>query len=152
MKVRVINFRCPDRSLRFHRQAHQGHAPPSRERWSDPDARQHRQRRRTRASAFRRATRSRPRFPRHLAATAICAGEDPSIFFPAHGDPGVAARNVCANCPVQMDCLEYAIAADKWGIWGGWDRDQRRALRDSADESALPPGYAIVRDENREQA
>jgi hypothetical protein len=51
-----------------------------------------------------------------------------------------------------MDCLEYAIAADEWGIWGGWDRDQRRALRDGADESALPPGYAIVRDENREQA
>jgi hypothetical protein len=83
---------------------------------------------------------------------AICAGEDPSLFFPAHGDPGIRARRVCANCPVQMDCLVYATAADEWGIWGGWDRDQRRALRDSADESALPPGNAIVRNENRERA
>jgi hypothetical protein len=83
---------------------------------------------------------------------AICAGEDPSIFFPAHGDPGIAARNVCASCPVQMDCLEYAIAADEWGIWGGWDRDQRRALRDGGDEPALPPDHVIVRNENRERA
>jgi WhiB family transcriptional regulator, redox-sensing transcriptional regulator len=83
---------------------------------------------------------------------AICAGEDPSIFFPSHGDPGIRARRVCADCPVQMDCLEYAIAADEWGIWGGLDRDQRRALHDDADEPALPSGHAIVRDENRERA
>jgi hypothetical protein len=93
-----------------------------------------------------------PDLPATWPQRAICAGEDPSIFFPAHGDPGIRARNVCANCPVHMDCLEYAIAADKWGIWGGLDRDQRRELRDGTDESALPPGYAIVRDENREQA
>jgi Transcription factor WhiB len=81
---------------------------------------------------------------------AICAGEDPSIFFPAHGDPGIRARRVCANCPVQMDCLEYGTAADEWGIWGGLDRDQRRALRDGADEPTLSPSPAIVRNENRE--
>jgi WhiB family redox-sensing transcriptional regulator len=83
---------------------------------------------------------------------AVCTGEDPSIFFPAHGDPGIRARRVCANCPVKMDCLEYAIDADEWGIWGGLDRDQRRELRDGADEPALPPGHVIVRNENRERA
>ena len=65
----------------------------------------------------------------------------------------IRARKVCANCPVQMDCLEYAIAADEWGIWGGLDRDQRRTLRDGADAAALPPGHwIIVRNENRERA
>jgi WhiB family redox-sensing transcriptional regulator len=83
---------------------------------------------------------------------AICAGEDPSIFFPAHGDPGTRARRVCANCPVEMDCREYAIDADEWGIWGGLDRDQRRALRSGSDESALPPDHVVVRSENRERA
>ena len=93
-----------------------------------------------------------PDFPDTWPKRAICPGEDPSIFFPAHGDPGIRARKVCANCPVQMDCLEYAIAADEWGIWGGQDRDQRRALKDGPDESALPPDHVIVRNENRERA
>ena len=59
---------------------------------------------------------------------AICAGEDPEIFFPTYGDPGAPARKVCANCPVRLDCLEYAIDADEFGIWGGLDQEQRRCL------------------------
>jgi hypothetical protein len=51
-----------------------------------------------------------------------------------------------------MDCREYAIAADEWGIWGGLDRDERRALHDGADEPPLPSGHAIVGNENRERA
>ena len=93
-----------------------------------------------------------PDLPGTWPEWAICAGEGPGIFSPAHGDPGISARMVCANCPVQMDCLEYAIAADEWGIWGGLDQDQRRALRDGTDKPALPPGHAIVRNENRERA
>jgi hypothetical protein len=65
--------------------------------------------------------------------------------------PGTRARRVCANCPVRVDCLEYAIAADEWGIWGGLDREQRRALRDSADEPAMPPGHAAVLNGNHER-
>lgn len=61
---------------------------------------------------------------------AICPGEDPDVFFPAHGDPGTRARQVCARCPVRSDCLDDAIVNDEWGIWGGLDREQRRALRD----------------------
>lgn len=35
----------------------------------------------------------------------------------------------CAHCPVRQDCLEYATEADEFGIWGGLDHEQRRALR-----------------------
>lgn len=59
---------------------------------------------------------------------AICAGEDPDTFFPAHGDTGVRARQICANCPVSEDCREYAIEADEFGIWGGMDQEERRAI------------------------
>ena len=65
---------------------------------------------------------------------AICCGEDPDIFFPAFGDPGTKARQVCTRCPVRADCLEDGIANDEWGIWGGMDREQRRALRGGTDE------------------
>jgi WhiB family transcriptional regulator, redox-sensing transcriptional regulator len=59
---------------------------------------------------------------------AICAGENPDIFFPSNGDPGTRARQICAHCPVRQDCAEYATGADESGIWGGLDQEQRRAL------------------------
>ena len=59
---------------------------------------------------------------------AICAGEDPDIFFPGGGAPGTRARQICASCPVREDCLDYAIQADEYGIWGGLDQEQRRTI------------------------
>ena len=59
---------------------------------------------------------------------AICVGEEPTLFFPSYGDPGTRAKQVCANCPVRLDCLEYAIDADEFGIWGGLDQEERRHL------------------------
>ncbi len=59
---------------------------------------------------------------------AICPGEDPDLFFPSRGDPGTRAKQICANCPVRLDCLKYAIEADEFGIWGGLDQQERRNL------------------------
>ena len=43
------------------------------------------------------------------------------------------AKSVCAACPVQLQCLEHAIAVDeRYGIWGGLNQDERRLLRASA--------------------
>ena len=40
------------------------------------------------------------------------------------------AKSICAACPVRQRCLEYAIAADeRYGIWGGLTKDERRMLR-----------------------
>jgi len=79
---------------------------------------------------------------------AICPGEDPEIFFPVFGDPAIEARLLCTNCPVRLECLQYAMEADEHGIWGGLDREQRRALglsNSDQDETA-------VRSEERELA
>ena len=59
----------------------------------------------------------------------LCAGDDPDVFFPSHGDPGTRARQICAACAVRADCLGYAIDADEFGIWGGLDQDERRKLK-----------------------
>ncbi len=59
----------------------------------------------------------------------LCVGEDPEVFFPSHGDPGAAARQICALCPVRNECLRYATAADEFGIWGGLDQEERRKLK-----------------------
>jgi hypothetical protein len=90
-------------------------------------------------------------FPATWSKRAICAVEDPSTFFPAYGDPGTTARQICASCSVHVDCLNYATAADEWGIWGGLDREQRRALRHAADEPGERLDRAPARIEDRER-
>ena len=40
------------------------------------------------------------------------------------------AKTICAVCPVRQRCLEYAVVADeRYGIWGGLNKDERRMLR-----------------------
>jgi Transcription factor WhiB len=58
---------------------------------------------------------------------ALCRQMDPEDFFPPKGDAGTQAKQVCAQCPVRAECLDYAITADeKHGIWGGLNRAERQ--------------------------
>jgi len=38
-------------------------------------------------------------------------------------------RNMCIECPAMMACLEWALAHEKWGIWGGTTPANRRFIR-----------------------
>ncbi len=39
------------------------------------------------------------------------------------------AKNVCAGCPVKMECLAEALDSKlEWGVWGGMTERERRAL------------------------
>ena len=65
---------------------------------------------------------------------AACQTKDPELFFPV-GTTGPAvrqlkeAKRVCAGCPVQSLCLEWAMLAGiDHGVWGGLSEDERRAL------------------------
>lgn len=61
---------------------------------------------------------------------AHCAQVDPEMFFPAPGDQAWEARAVCAGCPVQTDCLAYALRTGQGdGIWGGLTPGERRGRR-----------------------
>ena len=59
----------------------------------------------------------------------LCIGEDPDTFFPVNGAPGRKARGICGSCAVRLECLDYAVQADEFGIWGGYDQDERRNLK-----------------------
>ena len=66
---------------------------------------------------------------------ALCRDTDPELFFPI-GTTGAAlvqieqARAVCRQCPVQADCLEFALSTNQdSGIWGGTSEEERRVLR-----------------------
>ena len=66
---------------------------------------------------------------------AICRDTDPDLFFPV-GTTGYAlvqidrAKQVCDECPVRVECLEYALETNQdSGIWGGTSEEERRTLR-----------------------
>jgi WhiB family transcriptional regulator, redox-sensing transcriptional regulator len=66
---------------------------------------------------------------------ALCRDTDPELFFPI-GTTGAAlvqiehARVVCRQCPVQADCLDFALSTNQdSGIWGGTSEEERRVLR-----------------------
>lgn len=62
---------------------------------------------------------------------ARCRGADPSEFFPSDGVGVDEARRICGECPVQMECLEYALRYRiDHGVWGGCsERERRRILK-----------------------
>jgi len=61
----------------------------------------------------------------------LCREIPPAVFFPSDGVGVEAARRICANCPVQEPCLEYALAFRiDHGVWGGCsERERRRILK-----------------------
>jgi len=69
-----------------------------------------------------------------------CKDMDPKIFFPSDGVGVVVAQNICADCPVKVDCLEYALA-DRvdHGVWGGASERQRRRILRHRRVSQLQP-------------
>lgn len=63
---------------------------------------------------------------------ALCAQTDPELFFPEVGQTDVVreARQLCARCPLQQECREYAIHhGELHGIWGGTTDRERRRIR-----------------------
>lgn len=65
---------------------------------------------------------------------ALCAQVDADIFFPDMGGSTVAAKRICAQCPVQAKCLSYALSMPSLsgrpvvGVWGGTNGIERRRL------------------------
>ena len=66
---------------------------------------------------------------------ATCRDTDPELFFPV-GTTGQAllqiakAKSVCCQCPVNGECLDFALETNQdTGIWGGTSEDERRNIR-----------------------
>jgi WhiB family redox-sensing transcriptional regulator len=92
-----------------------------------------------------------PRLPIAWREAAACRQADPELFFPI-GSAGVGAsqidqaKAVCASCLVREPCLAYALAnGQEFGIWGGRDENERRALQRQRRETR------IAADEERRQ-
>jgi WhiB family transcriptional regulator, redox-sensing transcriptional regulator len=66
---------------------------------------------------------------------AACRGADPELFFPVGATESAlprvaAAKQVCRACPVQAQCLAWALDNDVAdGVWGGTTADERVVIR-----------------------
>ena len=63
-----------------------------------------------------------------------CMGSDPDAWFPelhqANAREVKVAKNLCGQCPVQKECLIYAMGnPELQGIWGGLTPRERSVLR-----------------------
>lgn len=63
-------------------------------------------------------------------ADALCKEYDGARWFPERGEDVQRVKAICAECLVQGECLEWALAQDQTtlvGIWAGTSgRDRRR--------------------------
>ena len=57
---------------------------------------------------------------RPLPTALPCRIEDADLWFAESPAQLEQAKELCATCPLQADCLDGALArAEPWGVWGG---------------------------------
>jgi WhiB family redox-sensing transcriptional regulator len=76
----------------------------------------------------------------NLSEEPLCAETDPELFFPPKGGSGVSTRayDICHTCPVEAECLDFALRYRLDGIWGGTSEIQRRRIRRALGITAEP--------------
>lgn len=70
---------------------------------------------------------------------AACLGADREAFFAHESQPELRhqAVAICRRCPVQEQCLAWALDNDeRFGIWGGKTERERRDIRNAAIRAA----------------
>ena len=79
---------------------------------------------------------------------AVCRDTDPELFFPI-GTTGQAllqidrAKEVCCECPVKVNCLDFAIATNQdSGVWGGTSDRKSTRLNSSHEWISRMPSSA----------
>lgn len=78
---------------------------------------------------------SLPTISGRWADSAACRGRDPELFHPKIGRRDIfdAPKAICRSCPVEDECLAFALTTEKAGlengVWGGMSPRERQELR-----------------------
>ena len=66
-------------------------------------------------------------------AAGLCSQSDPDLWFAVGAIEHKKAKTICRQCPVQKECLSYAMDVPvDHGIWGGLTERERRRYRRKA--------------------
>jgi WhiB family redox-sensing transcriptional regulator len=61
---------------------------------------------------------------------ALCIEYPDLAWFPKQGESAVPAKEVCARCLVQAECLTFAVSGEFLdGVFGGTSGSERRRMR-----------------------
>lgn len=61
---------------------------------------------------------------------AVCGDSDSDLWISDLRPDQEKAKDICAGCPVMMDCLEWAIRNNETGgIWGGLGPSERKEYK-----------------------
>lgn len=72
-----------------------------------------------------------------------CVGQPTDWWYEPYGSKNhEAASRLCAKCPVNFECLMYAVEWEPHGLWGGLTENQRDQLRKTL---RVPKSYAVER-------
>lgn len=89
-------------------------------------------------------------------SNASCKEHDGSLWFPrnlpdmngaqraAEYERIAKAISICNSCPIQLKCLEYALHAEPFGIWGGATEAERVYLRARHNIECLREGKVFI--------
>ncbi len=90
---------------------------------------------------------------------AACRRDEVGLFFAPSKEPTAArlsreeqAKQVCARCPVLLECREHALAQpEPYGVWGGLTAAERRVVlaRRRRRESELREATRVVAGQRR---
>ena len=64
---------------------------------------------------------------------ASCKDADPTLFFAESNSKVAHAKKVCASCPIQQLCLEWALENAEDGVYGSLTPRERMKMRAGAD-------------------
>ena len=66
-----------------------------------------------------------PPLPKHFKTHALCQNAPINWFYPPKGTPPIG-KKLCHICPLQPECLTYAINNQiNHGLWGGMTERER---------------------------
>lgn len=74
--------------------------------------------------------------------------DGPGDVLPEKGGTTLPAKRVCTACPVEVECVSYALVRDeRFGVWGNTSPEDRRKIRarlGMTDTTHIPEGDATA--------
>jgi hypothetical protein len=71
------------------------------------------------------------RYDHELFKQGSCSGIDTELFFPVEekDTPQYIIQRLCGSCPIKEACLEWGLAHERYGTWGGTTARTRSTIR-----------------------
>jgi WhiB family transcriptional regulator, redox-sensing transcriptional regulator len=83
------------------------------------------------------------RYNPKLFIQGACKGIDTEVFYPIKDTFTREEENMiermCIDCPIMMACLEWGIAHETYGVWGGTTPNKRKIIRNNLGWVASEP-------------